>query len=299
MNSKLVLTNLDMPAETRSVPVQLFYWNRLTTVLKYALLILLALIMIVPFFWMLSTSLKSQEFILQTPPQIIPDPVTTSSYTDLFDLMPISRMFRNSLFVAVMGTAGQIWVSAMAAYAFGRLQWRGRDTVFLLYLATMMVPTQVTLIPQFILMRQLDWVNTYQALILPATFSAFGTFLLRQSFLTLPREIEEAAVLDGANHFTIFWRIILPLTKPALGSLAVFSFMGLWNNYLWALFVARDQDYMTLPVGLAALQGGLRNLTEWNLVMAGAVITVLPMLLVYLIAQRSFVQGVATSGIKG
>ena len=267
--------------------------------LLYVVLILLALMMIIPFIWMLGTSLKTQEYILKTPPQIIPDPVNFASYSDLVDLMPVGRMFMNSLLVALVGTAGQVLVSAMAAYAFARMQWRGRNMFFMLYLATMMVPSQVTLIPQFILIRQLGWVNSYQGLILPGIFSAFGTFLLRQFFLGLPRELEEAAVIDGANHLTIFWRIILPLSKPALGTLSVFSFMALWNSYLWPLFVARQELYMTLPVGLAALQGGPRALTQWNLVMGGAVITVLPILTVYLFAQKAFVQGVNMSGIKG
>jgi multiple sugar transport system permease protein len=150
-----------------------------------------------------------------------------------------------------------------------------------------------------VLIRNLGWVNSYAALIVPSLFSAFGTFLLRQSFKTLPRDFEEAAFLDGANYFTIFWRIILPLSQPALATLAVFSFMGLWNAYLWPLFVARDEAVMTLPVALAVLQGGPRALTEWNMVMAGAVITVLPILIVYMLAQKWFVRGVVSSGIKG
>lgn len=267
--------------------------------LSYILLAVLALIMIVPFVWMFATSLKTREYILETPPRLIPDPASFDSYRELFDLIPIEHMLFNSILVAVVGTFGQILVSAMAAYAFARMQWRGRNALFTLYLATMMVPSQVTLIPLFILIRELGWPNTYQALIVPGLFSAFGTFLLRQHFLTLPRELEEAAFLDGANHFTIFWRVLLPLSKPALATLGVFSFMGLWNAYLWPLFVARREDVMTLPVGLAVLQGGPRALTQWNLVMAGAVITVLPILAVFLLAQRWFVQGVVTSGIKG
>lgn len=267
--------------------------------LTYALLTFLALIMIVPFVWMFATSLKTREYILETPPRLIPDPASFDSYRELYDLIPLKKMLINSIIVAVVGTSGQIVVSAMAAYAFARMQWRGRNALFTLYLATMMVPSQVTLIPLFILIRELGWPNTYQALIVPGLFSAFGTFLLRQHFLTLPRELEEAAFLDGANHFTIFWRVLLPLSKPALATLGVFSFMGLWNAYLWPLFVARREDVMTLPVGLAVLQGGPRALTQWNLVMAGAVITVLPILAVFLLAQRWFVQGVVTSGIKG
>jgi multiple sugar transport system permease protein len=171
--------------------------------------------------------------------------------------------------------------------------------VFVLYLLTMMIPSVVLVIPQFILVRSLGWMNSYAALIVPGLFSAFGTFLLRQSFLGLPKDFEEAAFVDGANYFTIFWRIVLPLSQPALATLAVFSFMGLWNAYLWPLFVARQDAVITLPVALATLQAGPRALTEWNMVMAGAVITVLPILAIYILAQRWFVRGVVSSGIKG
>ncbi|HML21437.1 MAG TPA: carbohydrate ABC transporter permease [Aggregatilinea sp.] len=267
--------------------------------LYYAVLIVLALVMLIPFAWMLSTSLKPTEYILSVTPQFIPNPATLDSYRTLFDLMPMQRMLGNSLFVAIAGAGGQVLVSAMAAYAFARIEWRGREIVFLLYLGTMMVPSQVTLIPLFILIRQLGWVNSYQGLILPGLFSAFGTFLLRQAFLSLPRDLEEAAFIDGANHLTIFWRIILPLTRPALATLAVLSFMQYWNAYLWPLFVARQEIFMTLPVGLAKLQGGPRALTQWNVVMAGAVVTVLPILIAYLFAQKWFVRSVTLSGIKG
>ncbi len=267
--------------------------------LPYGVMVLLALVMVIPFAWMLSTSLKAQAYILETPPRLIPDPLTLESYVQLVERVDLPRTFFNSLFVAVVGTGGQILISAMAAFAFSRLQWRGRNLVFVLYLATMMVPSVVMVIPQFILIRSLGWVNTYAALIVPGLFSAFGTFLLRQSFLSLPRDFEEAAIVDGANYLTIFWRIILPLSQPALATLAVFSFMGLWNAYLWPLFVARQEAVMTLPVALATLQAGPRALTEWNMVMAGAVVTVLPILLIYLLAQRWFVQGVVSSGLKG
>ncbi|HEX3051105.1 MAG TPA: carbohydrate ABC transporter permease [Aggregatilineaceae bacterium] len=268
-------------------------------ILQYLLLTLLALTMLIPFAWMLSTSLKSTQYVLSVKPQFIPDPMSTESYATLSDLLPVDRMLFNSMFVALAGTAGQILFSAMAAYVFARIEWRGRNVVFLLYLITMMIPSQVTLIPLFILIRQLDWVNTYQGLILPGLFSAFGVFLLRQSFMTLPRDLEEAAFMDGANHFTIFWRIILPLSKPAIATLSVLSFMQFWNAYLWPLFVGREESYMTLPVGLAKLQGGPTALTQWNVVMAGAVITVLPILIMYLFAQKWFIRSVTLSGIKG
>lgn len=266
---------------------------------QYGTMLLLIIIMVLPFAWMLSTSLKSQEYILSATPRLIPDPVTFESYTRLADRINLERTAFNSMFVAVIGTAGQILVSAMAAFAFSRIQWRGRDVVFVLYLATMMIPGVILVIPQFILIRTLGWMNTYQALIVPGLFSAFGTFLLRQSFLQIPRDFEEAAFVDGANYFTIFWRITLPLSTPALATLAIFSFMGLWNSYLYPLFVARRADVMTLPVALAALQGAPRALTEWNIVMAGAVVAVLPVLIVYMLAQRWFVRGVISSGIKG
>ncbi|MCC6895277.1 MAG: carbohydrate ABC transporter permease [Anaerolineae bacterium] len=273
--------------------------NGFTSIARALLMIVIVALMVLPFLWMLSTSLKEQQYILKTTPELIPNPLTFTSYTQLADRIDLGRTFFNSLFVALVGTVGQILVAAMAAYAFSRLEWRGRNTVFMLYLATMMVPAVVLVVPQFILIRQLDWVNTYQALIVPGLFSAFGTFLLRQALLTIPKDFEEAAFVDGANHFTIFWRIILPLSRPALATLAVFSFMGYWNNYLYPLFVARKESVATLPIALATLQAGPRALTEWNIVMAGAVITVLPILVAYLLAQRWFVRGVISSGIKG
>jgi multiple sugar transport system permease protein len=263
----------------------------------YGGLLVAAATMIVPFLWMLSTSLKADQFVLTMPPQFLPRPLTADSYQRLLELFPIARMFFNSLFVAVVTTLGQVFISAMAAYAFARMQFRGRDVVFLLYLATLMIPSQVTITPLFILMRYLGWINTYQGLIAPGIFTAFGTFLLRQFFLTLPKDLEEAAFIDGASHLTVFLRIILPLARPALATLAVFAFMGSWNSFLWPLFIVRNEVLMTLPVGLATLHG--RWLTQWNLVMAGSVITVIPMLIIYLFAQRYFVRGVVLSGLKG
>ena len=271
--------------------------NSLKRPLLYVLLIVAAAFMLVPFLWMLSTSFKVDQYVLSMPPQFIPRPFTLASYRQLFDLLPIDRMFFNSLLVAVATTVGQVLVSSMAAYAFARMKFRGQNGLFLLYLATLMIPFQVTIIPLFILMRYLGWINSYQGLIAPGIFSAFGTFLLRQFFLSLPRDLEEAAFLDGANHFTVYWRVIMPLAKPALATLAIFSFMGSWNAFLWPLFIVRNEQLMTLPVGLATLHG--RYLTQWNLVMAGAVITVIPMLIIYLLAQKHFVRGVVLSGLKG
>jgi multiple sugar transport system permease protein len=265
--------------------------------IQYVLLTVVALTLLTPFVWMVSTSLKTEEYILSY--NFIPRPASLDSYRELFDVMPMGRIFMNSILITVLGTVGQVLFSAMAAYAFARMQWRGRNVVFTLYLATMMVPSQVVIIPQFVLISKLGWVNSYQAMIVPALFSAYATFLTRQAFLTIPRDLEEAAIIDGANHLTIFFRVMLPLSKPVIATLSVFSFMALWNSYLWPLFVAREEKFMTLPVALATLQGSNQSLTEWNLVMAGAVIMLLPILIVYLLAQKWFVQGVVLSGIKG
>ncbi len=288
------------PSSSSRVPAVSLPVRRLPRALPAVIvMIVLVAIMVLPFLWMFSTSLKAQQYILEMPPRLIPNPLTLESYTGLAERIDLARTFYNSVFVGIVGTIGQIFVSSMAAFAFARMQWRGRDTVFVMYLATMMIPSVVLVIPQFILIRSLGWMNSYAALIVPALFSAFGTFLLRQSFLGLPKDFEEAAVVDGASPFTIFWQIVLPLSQPALATLAVFSFMGLWNSYLWPLFVARQAAVQTLPVALATLQAGPRALTEWNMVMAGAVITVLPILLLYMLAQRWFVRGVVSSGIKG
>ena len=263
----------------------------------YLLLIAGGLVMLIPFAWMVSTSLKSGEYVLTFPPRFIPNPATIDSYRKIFSIYPIGKMLFNSLFVAFLTTLGQLITCSMAAYAFARLKFRGHNVVFLLYLATLMVPTQVTITPLFIMMRIFGWINTYQGLIMPGIFSAFGTFLLRQNFLTIPVEYEEAAHMDGASPLTIFLKIILPLSKPALATLSVFAFMGSWNAFMWPLFIVREQSLMTLPVGLATLRG--QWLTQWNLVMAGTVITIIPMFLLYLFAQKYLVQGYVMSGLKG
>lgn len=269
---------------------------RLGSTLRLLGLILAAATMVIPFLWMLTTSLKAPGTVLELPPQVIPRHPTLASYREVLDLVPLGRMFANSLIVTTTTVIVQLLTSALSGYAFARMRWRGRDALFVVYLATLMVPTQVTITPLFILMRQLDWINTYQALILPGIVSAFGTFLVRQAMLGIPREYEEAAFLDGANHWGVFRSIVLPMVRPSLATLAVFAAMASWNDFLWPLFVINDQQLMTLPVGLSLLQG--RYATDWNLIMAGAVISVVPIILVFLAAQRAFVNGVVMSGLK-
>ncbi len=256
-----------------------------------------ALVMLFPFVWMVATSLTADANLFRTPPQLIPDPVVTDSYRRLLVDMPLGRWMFNSALVSVVTTTLQVLTSAMAAYAFTRFTFRGRDALFATYLATMMVPIQVLLVPLFIQMRTLGLVDTYPALMLPLIASPFGVFLMRQALLTLPRELEEAAFVDGANHWKVFTRIVLPNSKPAMATVAVFAFMASWNSFLWPLVIVSSESMMTLPLGLANLQG--RFSTAWNLVMAGSTLSLLPIVAVYLVAQRYIVQGVAQSGLKG
>jgi len=253
--------------------------------------------MLFPFAWMLSTSLQTADALLVPPPQLIPSPIETGNYAAVAQAYPLGRYLLNSLAVAGISTTLQVLTSAMAAYAFARLTFRGRDTIFMLYLATLMVPLQVTIMPLFVEMKYLGLVNSYPGLLLPSIASAFGTFFLRQAFLGLPRELEEAAFIDGAGHWTVFRRIVLPLSLPALATFGIFAFMASWNSFLWPLVIVNSPDLMTLPVGLSNLQG--RYTTSWNLVMAGATVAVVPILFVYLVAQKYVVRGVTLSGLKG
>lgn len=270
--------------------------RRLNNGSRYVLILFGALTMVVPFLWMLSTSLKAPGSVLTVPPEIIPSAPTLESYRRVADTIPIVRMLANSLIVTVATVALQLTTCALSAYAFSRMRWKGRDALFIVYLATLMIPGQVTITPLFILIKQLGWNNSYQALILPAATSAFGTFLLRQAMITIPREYEEAAFLDGASHWGVFRSIIVPMSRASLATLAVFSAMGAWNDFLWPLIVLKDPDMMTLPVGLALLQGRYTN--DWNMIMAGAVISVVPIVVAFFAAQRSFVNGMVSSGLK-
>ena len=262
----------------------------------HLVLISLSLIMLFPFLWTISASLKGDDAVLATPPQLLPIPAHWENFAAVTQIIPFGQLFINSLFVAVVTTFLQVLTCSMAAYAFARLRFRGRGPLFLVYLATLMVPAQVTYTPLFIFMRVLGLTNTYAGLILPGITSAFGVFLLRQFFLTIPRELEEAAFLDGASHWIVYWRIILPLSRSGLAALTIFSFMASWNSFLWPLLVTSDPQIMTLPLGLSTLQG--QYSTAWNQLMAGTVLSIVPIIIVYILAQRQFVEGLALSGVK-
>lgn len=272
-------------------------------ILGYTALSALALMMVLPFLWMIATSLKPYGSEFSYPPEFWPRDADFSSYIKLFTVAPFGLYFLNTLFVTVATVIGQVIIASMAAYAFARLSFMGRDTLFLLYLGTMMVPFQITLIPLYLIVFRLGWVDTYWGLIAPGLSSAYAIFLLRQSFLSIPRDIQDAARVDGASEWSIYWRIFLPLNGPALATVGVFAFMGTWTDLLWPLLVARSQNLRTLELGLAYFnsQSGASAFLQpnWPLVMAAAVVVMLPVLVVYIFTQRYFVEGIALSGVKG
>jgi multiple sugar transport system permease protein len=265
--------------------------------LLHVALVVGGLFMLAPLAWMLSTSLKEPGQIFVYPPQWIPRPIAWENYAETVSVMPFGRYYWNSIVTASAVTVLQLLTSSLAAFAFARLRFKGRDIIFLLYLATMMIPFPVTMIPNFIIMRILGWIDTYKALILPPAFSAFSTFLLRQYFMSLPLELDDAARVDGASSFRIWWQIALPLSGPVLATLGIFTFLGQWNSFLWPLVVTNSDRVLTLPVGLATFQGQYR--VEWNLLMAGSVIALVPILVIYLIGQKWFVRGITLTGMGG
>lgn len=268
-------------------------------VVTLILIVIGALVMLIPFAWMLSTSLKPSGALLTLPPRLVPEEPTLDAYRRVMEAFPMARVFLNSVVVALGTTAGQLVMASMSGYAFARFRFPGRNVLFYLYLATLMVPFAVTVTPLFIIVTELGWTNSYAGLIVPPMFSAFGTFLMRQFFLSLPRELEEAATIDGASTFGTFVRVIVPISGPAFATLGIFSFMQSWNNFLWPLLIVSERDFMTLPLALSTLQGLYPGQTEWNLVMAGTVISIVPMILVFLLAQRWVIEGVTASGLKG
>ena len=262
----------------------------------YALLYGMAFLTLVPFLWMVLTSFKDLGEIFSYPPTWWPKQFSLGNYAAAFDAAPFGRYYLNSLFVAVSVTLGQLVTCSLAAYAFARMEFWGRDVLFYLFLGTMMVPAHVTMIPSYMVLNSLGMIDTYGALIVPGLASAFGTFLLRQFFLTLPKELEEAAFIDGCGRFRVLWQIILPLSRPALATLTVFTFMGVFNDFLWALIAINSERLYTVQLGLSIFRD--RYSTEWGSLMAGSVVATLPVLLVFLAAQKYFIQGIALSGLK-
>ena len=269
----------------------------LRRVLLYIVLILIAVIMVVPFLWMLSTSLKTQYDAVKIPPVWIPDPPQWENYVKLFTEQPMFQFMLNTIKIVFFVVLGQLFFSSLAAYSFARISFKGRNVVFFFYIATLMVPGQVTMIPTYLMFAKAGLTDNHLALILPAFFSAFGVFLLRQFFMSLPRELEEAAEIDGCNPFMTYWRIMLPLVVPAMLTLGVFTLMNTWNDYMGPLIYLSSPEKYTMTLGIAYFKGVYT--TQWNLVMAGSIVSVVPILIAYLCAQKYFIEGIAFSGVKG
>ena len=266
-------------------------------VLLYVLLIIIGIIMVVPFLWMISTSLKEQYDTVKIPPVWIPNPPRWQNYVDLFTQQPMLQFMLNTIKIVFFVVLGQLFFSSLAAYSFARIKFKGRTVMFFFYIATLMVPGQVTMIPTYLMFAKVGLVDNHIVLILPAFFSAFGVFLLRQFFMSRPKELEEAAEIDGCNPFTTYYRIMLPLIVPAMLTLGVFTLMNTWNDYMGPLIYLTTPEKYTMTLGIAYFKGVYT--TQWNLVMAGSVLSVIPILVAYLCAQKYFVEGIAFSGVKG
>ena len=279
--------------------------------LLHLLLVVGGIAMILPFLWMLSTSLKPESEIFRFPPVWLPRVWEWSNYREAMEAASFARYFANTVIYSAAVTLSNLLFCSMAAYAFARLRFRGREVLFILVLGTMMIPGQVTMVPVFVMLKRWplvggnDWLgmgghgllNSYPGLVLPAAVGAFGIFLLRQFFMTLPRELEDAARIDGCSEAGIYWRIILPLSKPALATLGIFTFTAAWNEFLWPLLITSKDAMRTLQLGLQVFQ--TQYTTRWDLLMAATVLITLPVLLLFLAAQRQFTRGIALTGLKG
>jgi multiple sugar transport system permease protein len=263
----------------------------------WSVVILGALATLLPFVWMIATSFKTEAQVFGHPQQLFPSHLSFTGYEHVWQELPFARLFLNSVIFAGGVTAISLLFDSLAAYALARLRFRGRTLCFWLVLATLMVPFQITLIPLFITVFHLGWLNSFQGLIVPRATNAFGIFLLRQFFVSIPRELDEAARIDGASELRIYWQIVMPLAKPALATLAIFHFMYNWNDFLWPLVITSSSHTRTLPAGLTLFSG--QFVIEHAVLMAGATITLLPLAIAFFFAQRYFIRGVATTGLKG
>ena len=271
--------------------------KRLGTVFFYGVAILLAVIALIPFLWMISTSFKSRGALMSIPIEWIPENPTWDAYIKVFSKFPFAKTIANSLFIAVSYTAITLLSSAMAAFAFAKLRFTGSRVIFGGYLATMMIPTQVTMIPLFVIMTKLGLKDSYASVIMPSIFRPFAIFLLVQQMRTIPEDLLAAARIDGAGVFQVFRKIALPLCIPSLATLSITTFMESWNDYLWPLLMLGDKDKMTLPIALSTLNGQYG--TEYNVLMAGSLVSMVPIIVIYIIAQGQFKSGMMAGGIKG
>ncbi|RSK28873.1 carbohydrate ABC transporter permease [Bacillus sp. HMF5848] len=266
--------------------------------ISYALLLLMTVLTIGPFLWLVATSLKSgSENIFAYPPQLIPEQPTLQNYVEVMKAFPFFRYLFNSIIVAVATVVLNIIFCSLAAYPLARMQFRGKNIVFILIISTMMIPFQLLMIPIYILALKLGLQNTYAGLILPHATTAFGIFLMRQAFLTIPFELDESARMDGANSFQIWWRVLMPLVKPSVVTLAIFIFVMAWGDFLWPLIILNDQTMYTLPLGVNTLAGSFS--ANWRYIAAGSVISVLPIIIFFAIMQKHFIAGAMKGAVKG
>ena len=271
--------------------------SRVGAVVNQTLLSIVALLFLAPMVWMVLSALKPGAEVFSTPPKLFGSTIQWSNFRDAWSYLPFGRFILNTLLVSVLGTTITLVTSAMSAYAFARLRFRFREGLFVLYLTTLIVPQEIIVIPMFLIMQRIGWVNSFQALILPWAFTAFGTFLLRQFFLTIPIELEEAAKIDGAGHIRILTQVIAPIAAPAFAVLGVFTFITYWNSFLWPLIIINDTNHVTVPLGLQLFLG--QNGQQWQLLMAAATISMAPTVLLVLALQKYLVRGIALSGLGG
>jgi multiple sugar transport system permease protein len=272
--------------------------RRLHTGLGYSLAVIVAILFLLPLFWMVSSSLKPNYQVLQFPPRWFPDPIRWFNYPEALTYVPFGRYALNTFFVAAMTIVGHVLSCTVVAYGFARVRARGKEAIFLVLLATMMLPYPVTMIPVYIGFKTLGWVNTFLPLIVPAFFgSPFYIFLLRQFFLTLPPDLEDAARVDGASTLQTIWHVILPISRPAIATVAIFTFQAAWNDFLPPLIYLHDQSKYTISLGLSFFRSSYD--VRWAYLMAASLVTMLPVVVVFFLAQRSFIEGITLTGVKG
>ncbi|MBO7747937.1 carbohydrate ABC transporter permease [Paenibacillus sp. MWE-103] len=269
-----------------------------SAILLHLILLAASVLMIAPFWWMISSGLKDLSQIFIIPPTLLPNPWVWSNIHRSLTAMPFDKAYFNSAYISICIVLGQLLTCSMAAYAFAKITFPFRDTLFILFLSMLMVPEQVTIVPLYVILKNFGWLDTHLSLIVPdMLFSAFGVFLLRQFFLGIPRDLSESAYVDGANMWTIYWRIMVPLIKPALAALAIIAFLGTWNNFFRPVIFLSTTDHFTVPLMLSTFKG--LYVTDWTLMMSGSAIAVVPVLLVYLLLQRYIIEGITMTGIKG
>lgn len=271
--------------------------ERIRKIFLYLFLTVSAFLVLLPFIWMISTSLKIPSEVISMPPKWIPSHFMWENYKEAWNYAPFGRYFLNTFYVAILCTVAELITSALGAFAFAKMDFFGRNILFVIFLGTMMIPGEVLLIPNYITIIKLNWVDTYRALIIPWIVSVFSIFLMRQFFMTIPDELHDAAKIDGCSRFRFLWQIVIPLSKPVLVTSALFKFIGSWNSFLWVLIVTNNPNMRTITTGLSFFSSDAG--TQYHLLMAASTFTMLPILILFFFLQKQFIQGIARSGLKG